>query len=274
LKVKKNIKKFKEHVIHSQKQNFHLKIYVPQDSFVNRMRDWGMIDKNVNKPVANTYVFKYHDVNIINHYKSKAVGVLEYYKPANNFHWLKKQIDYHMRYSLLFTLARKHRKSVSKIIGLIGRNASIYVQTSDDKLKKIASFLISSEIQGYKKGFTRLFDPMKKFKKLNSSFVRLSIPKVLYKECQIKGCNNTDIEIYNVKALDKKISRNSATSFVKSGNKKLYSIKAFECTVSKKQVLLCKAHFFDVDAGRLTHIDIKNNSTLLKLLNKNKTEIK
>ena len=117
------------------------------------MREWGMTDQNVNKPTANTSIFKHHDINIIHHYKSKAIGVLEYYKPAINFYWLKKQVDYHMRYSLLFTLARKHRKSVSKIISLIGRNASIYVQTSKNAFKKVASFLISSDIQNYKKGF-------------------------------------------------------------------------------------------------------------------------
>lgn len=267
LMVDKNIKKFKNnkvkrytinHSIQSQKQSFYPRIYLPQDNFVNRMREWGMIDKNINKPIANTYVFKYHDINIVNYYKSKAIGVLEYYKPAINFHWLKKQVDYHMRYSLLFTLARKHRKSVSEIIGLMGKNTSIYVQTNHNELRKIASFLISSDIQGYKRGFTRFFDPMEEFKKFKTPLVRMSIPKILYKECQVKGCNNTDIKIYHVKAL----------------SKKLYGIKALEYSFDRKQIPLCKVHHFDIYAGRLASMDIKNDSTSLKFLNKNKIEIK
>ncbi len=233
-----------------------------------------MIDKNVNKPIANTYILKYHDINIIHHYKNKAIVILEYYKPAINFHWLKKQVDYHMRYSLLFTLARKHRKSVSEIISLIGRNASIYVQTSSHELKEIASFLISSDIQNYKREFTHLFDPMEEFEKLKNPLIRMSIPKTLYKECQIKGCNNINIKIYHVTFLNKKTSHNLTTLSFKSENKKLYEMRILESSSDGKQISLCKVHHLDIQAGRLTNMDIKNNQTPLKFLNKNKIEIK
>lgn len=233
-----------------------------------------MVDQNVNKPIANKSIFKYHDISIIHHYKSRATSVLEYYRPAINFYWLKKQVDYHMRFSLLFTLARKHRKSVSKIINLMGKNATIYVQTSNDGLKKIASFLTSSKIQGYKRGFTHIFDPMEDFKNLEKPLVKMSIPKVLYKECQVKGCNSTDLEIHHVRALYKKISRNLATLSVKSGKKYTYGVKAIESSLGRKQIPLCNKHHLDIHIGGLTHLDMKSDPSSLKLLNKNRLEIK
>jgi hypothetical protein len=49
------------------------------------------------KPKANGNVFKYHDIAIIDYYKDKARGLLEFYCPAHNFHEVKKLVEYHMR---------------------------------------------------------------------------------------------------------------------------------------------------------------------------------
>ena len=40
----------------------------------------------LNKPTPNKLLFKYHDLSIILYYKSRATGILEYYKPAKNFY--------------------------------------------------------------------------------------------------------------------------------------------------------------------------------------------
>jgi hypothetical protein len=44
-----------------------------------------MIGTSSKKPMPNKMLFRYHDLNIILHYKSKAIGLLEYYKPAKNY---------------------------------------------------------------------------------------------------------------------------------------------------------------------------------------------
>lgn len=56
-----------------------------------------MVHNHKFNPRANGQVFKFHDVAIIDYYKSKAHGLLNYYQPANNFHEIKKVVDYHMR---------------------------------------------------------------------------------------------------------------------------------------------------------------------------------
>lgn len=272
--VNRSSPKVKKYRTNPELQDYYPAIFVPQDNFISRMREWGMIDQKVNKPIANKYIFKYHDINIINYYKTKAAVVLEYYKPAANFYWLKKQVDYHMRYSLLFTLARKHRKSVSKIIGLIGKNASIFIQSTNGKLTKVSSFLVSSEIQNYKRGFTSIFDPMKGFKKLKKPFLKMSIPKVLYKECQAKNCTNNKIEIYYVKAIYHKILRNLKVFPIHFENKKLSGIKAFESYFGRKQIPLCKEHYIDIYSGRFVDLNVKNNLVPLKLWSQKKVEIK
>lgn len=70
------------------------------------MKNWGMIS-NQDKPKASGAIFRYHELTIINYYKEKALGFLNYYKPASNYHDVKKLVDYHMKWSLLHTLADK-----------------------------------------------------------------------------------------------------------------------------------------------------------------------
>lgn len=256
---KKNIKKFKgsnsdQHLLSNisggLRQNLRPKIFIPIHDFIDRMRSWNMINKQINRPIANQTILKYHDISIILHYKNKAIGVLEYYKPATNFHWLKKQVDYHMRLSLLFTLARKHRKTLSKIVSIIGKNASIYISTSNNNLEEIASFPSSSVIRNYKSKFTSIYDPIDNLKLLRKPFTRISLPKIFYKECQVKECKNTDIKVHHLRSL----SRNIAVRSMKSD-------------LGRKQMPLCRKHDLDARNGKLTHTDIKDNPQTTQLLN-------
>lgn len=49
------------------------------------------------KPKASGMIFKYHEISIIEYYRQKAFGFLYYYRPATNYHAVKKLVDYHMR---------------------------------------------------------------------------------------------------------------------------------------------------------------------------------
>lgn len=61
-------------------------LYAPKKSIIKLMCNWGMLSAISHKPVPNKILFKYHDLSIILYYKSKATGILEYYKPAKNFY--------------------------------------------------------------------------------------------------------------------------------------------------------------------------------------------
>jgi Type II intron maturase len=146
-----------------------------------------MLDKDSNKPMPNGALFKYHDLSIILHYKNKAIEILEYYKPAKNFYWVKKQINYHMRYSLLFTLAKKHRTSIFKIIQVIGKNTVLYINKGNHKLKEVGSFITPFFINNQKSGFARTFDLIKHLKELKKPFVNIPILTAVRQE--VFSCN-------------------------------------------------------------------------------------
>jgi len=112
-----------------------------------------MLDKK-GKPKACGAIFKYHDVFIIKHYKMKAFGFLNYYRPAVNFHKVKKLVDYHLRWSLIHTLAGKHTTKVSQIIMSYGKSPKITLE-SNGKFNELASFPTSNEVNHRSGGFSK-----------------------------------------------------------------------------------------------------------------------
>jgi hypothetical protein len=250
------------------------KLYIPKKLCIELMRSWGMLDTTLNKPVPNKILFRYHDLSIILHYKNKAMGLLEYYRPARNLCWLKKQINYHMRYSLLFTLAKKHKTSTSRIIQIVGKNTSIYIDHGNNKLKQVASFLTSAFINNQKAGFSKAWKTILNLEKLKESSIKTSVPKALYHECQIKGCTKNSVKIFHLRAFYKKISPNTIIASMKIHTKKIHGAKIVEYALRKKQIPLCRNHHLAIYANQLFIEDIQMNSKSFKLLNSNMLSVK
>lgn len=83
-------------ILYGQPQGLSPRIYAPTRELKDRMKIWGMLSKS-GSPKASGVIFRYHEISIIKYYKQKALGFLNYYNPANNFHIVKKLVDYHMR---------------------------------------------------------------------------------------------------------------------------------------------------------------------------------
>jgi hypothetical protein len=137
---------------YGQPQNLNSRIYAPIWELKRQMETWGMIS-NKGKPKANGTMFKYNELSVIEHYKQKALGFLNYYKPAVNFHEVKKLVNYHMRWSLLHTLAGKHKKKIYEIIKQYGKTPKVIMENKEGKTKTLSSFLTPNEINHRSRGF-------------------------------------------------------------------------------------------------------------------------
>jgi hypothetical protein len=267
----KKMNKKSNHIIYktlcNYRQNAGPTLYAPKESIIKLMCDWGMINIISRKPIPNKMLFKYHDLSIILYYKNKATSILEYYKPAKNFYWIKKQIDHSMRQSLLFTLAKKHKTSTSTIIQTIGKNTNIYINNGDHKLTEVASFLTSTYIYNKKNNFNTTFNCLLNIKKRKEPSIQTSLPKTLCHECQIKDCKENHIKIHHVATLHKKISPNYVMGSIKTNTKKIHWTKVIECALHKKQISLCTRHHLAIHTGKLFLEDLKTYYKSFKLLN-------
>ena len=131
------------------------------------------------KPKASGATFKYHELSIIDYYKQKALGFLNYYKLAVNFHEVKKLVDYHMRWSLLHTLAGKHKKKIYQIIKQYGKTPKVVLENQEGKTKILTAFPTPNEVNHRSRGFNRLLDQIIYKENLDKPITKLPMPKAL-----------------------------------------------------------------------------------------------
>lgn len=271
----KKIDNISNHIIYrtlySYQNDANPMLYAPKKSILTLMRNWGMVSVVSGKPVPNKMLFRYHDLSIILRYKNNAKNILEYYKPARNFRWVKKQVDHQMRHSLLITLAKKHKTSLFKIIEAIGKSTSIYINNGSGKLKEVAAFLTPTYIRNKKSGFNNTLVYTSNSTKL---FNKTSIPKTSYHKCQIKNCKKNDIKMYNIRALYQKISPNYIITSMKNHTTKIHWTKIVELALLKRQISLCTKHHLAIHAGRLFLEDLELSCTSFRLLNYCRLDIK
>jgi hypothetical protein len=230
-----------DRILYGQPQGLNPRIYAPIRDLKERMVIWGMIS-NKGKPKASGAIFQYHEIFIVDFYKQKALGFLNYYKPAVNFHEVKNLVDYHMRWSLLHTLAGKYKKKVHYIIKRYGKTPKIVLENSG-KAKIPSSFLTPNEINHRSRGFNKLYDSVIYKESLDVLISKLSVPKALFaKKCAVKGCTNENIEVHHVRAL-KRIRHGYFVESIKSKNKRLRdNLTKIESALNRKQIPLCKEH--------------------------------
>lgn len=231
-----------DRVLFGQPQSLNPRIYAPLREIKDRLKAFGILSKG-GSPKASGVIFKYHDASIIEFYKQKALGLLNYYKPASNFHHIKKLVDYHLRWSLIHTLAGKHKKKTHQIIAKYGKTPKIVLEIKEGKEKTLATFLTPNEINHRKRGFVTSYDPIDSKDTLSKPITKLSLPKALFaKKCAVIGCTNTDIQVHHVRALRRIIHGYKVESIKSKKNKNLKGLAKIESALNRKQIPLCPEH--------------------------------
>lgn len=205
------------------------------------MKNWHMLTES-GKPKACGTIFRYFEISIIEFFKQKALGFLNYYKPASNYYEIKKLVNYHMRWSLLHTLAGKHSVKVHQIIKKYGKSPKVILVTNEKKEKILTEFLTPNTIIHKSTGFVMSHDPIYFKNNLDKPIVKLSIPKALFaSKCIIAGCTNCDIEIHHTRMLCR-IKHNYTIESITSKNRSLKKYSKIELALNKKQIPICIEH--------------------------------
>jgi hypothetical protein len=74
------------------------------------------IINNKKKPISKISILRFKTRSIIIYYNLIAYNLLFYFQYVNNFTLIKKIVTYYIRYSLLCTLAQKHKCSIFNIL--------------------------------------------------------------------------------------------------------------------------------------------------------------
>ena len=230
-----------DRVYFGQSQSLQPRLYASIYELKNKLKTWHMISES-GKPKACGFAIKYADISIIEFFRQKALGFLNYYKPASNFHEVKKIANYHLRWSLIHTLAAKFSTKVHKVISKYGKTPKV-ILVDGEKQKILAEFLTPNDINNRSRGFLTTEDPFHFRDNLDKPLVRLSVPKALFaKKCAVLDCTNTDIEVHHVRALRRVRHGYSLDSIQSRGKRIKRAYAKVESALNRKQIPLCKEH--------------------------------
>lgn len=129
-----------------------IKIFSPLREIKEELLKFGIFSRN-QKPKAILYLINLFTKSIIIWYNTFIFGLLYYYKKTSNYKKLSYNLYYFLKWSLLYTLKKKHKKSLEKIVIKYWRHKNKIVTPF---LLLLSNFSIFTSFEAHKKVFTNL----------------------------------------------------------------------------------------------------------------------
>lgn len=211
----------------------------------------GFIDEKM-RPLPIDQVAHQDDHRIVAWYRGIAIGLLRYHSFCDNLSKVRSIVNYLLRWSAIYTLAKKHKSSSSQIIA---NHTKSLVISKDEKT--LAAYLTPTEISGYKKKFIVDLDPTPPEDLIDMLFARLVRKKLLAERCAVKGCQERHVEMHHIRQIEKAGGRHKVRSAREA--QILEGIKAVQSALNKKHIPLCVRHHDDLHMGRVFIDDLDMN---------------
>jgi len=208
------------------------------------------IINNKKKPMCKNSLLAAEAWLIISYYNSVAHGLLSYFRCVDNLNTIKKIVTYHLRYSLLHTLAHKHKCSLKKVLEMYSKEIK-----AKGRQGKVVSFINSVVVTNLKKNFLSkdLRDP---YSNLTKSYMSLQRAAISANECAVKNCTETDnIEVHHIRKLFRNIDKTGKV-VIQGRAKKLSGRIAAESALKRKQIPFCPKHHKDWHNGIICKTDL------------------
>jgi hypothetical protein len=204
------------------------------------------------RPIGNLSLSNLSDVEIIQCYSNMMNGLLNYYRPADNFNSVKSVVE-GLRRSCALTFAIKHKKNLKWFYNNYSLNIKVvigYRTFSLPRIKALAGldkkFLIKED--------TVSLDIDNILKKYNS---RLRKSGQMLSQCAVSGCLNSDIQIHHERRLSRKVEKNGKISVLNRFGRRVTGITAIHSATNRKQLPLCTLHHNSFERGKFLNLDTR-----------------
>ena len=225
-----------------QRVSLRIQIKAPVEKIRSKLREKGVISKK-GVPLALRSLTSQDTNTIIQWYGYVAHGLLSYYRCCDNSANVKKLVDYHLRWSCFHTLAQKFKTTVSKIIGIYGKDLVL-----EKKGKKRNIFPSNSYIRNLKVEFLT-YSSIEMRDRLNKLFLRTQRLPLLGEKCSVKDCEEKNVEMHHVKKLLRANKDGKVT--VKGKKRAISGYEAIMYSLNRKQIPLCPRHHKELHKGTL-----------------------
>ena len=203
--------------------NGRVKLYVPKEKWVNKLKQYNMLkiinvkgQKEKWKPLERAELAFLKPNEIVMKYNEQIRGLYNYYKLASNVSVLNKYY-YIAEYSMYKTLALKYRIKMTKAKLKFTKNGIFSVPYETKTGTKYATF--------YNGRFTKSKRPMKAKEDIIPDYAELYKPRELYKrfkkqKCELCGKENTDVKVHQVASIKNLSNKFEWEILMKNKNRK------------------------------------------------------
>jgi Type II intron maturase len=235
-------------------------IHAPISDIVDRLRVKGFFHPTKSRYSSNRFIAHLETYEIVRCYSQIIHALLNYYSPVDNFSSVKGIVS-QLKLGCIYTLAHKHNKTKQWAYLTYGKDCIITEDTSQKVLAELPSDnYISQKSKKYSNlpinsiiGFG-VSEILKKYQ------FRLYKSNAILSSCAIENCQNSDVEIYHVKKLQRKIEKDGRISILDFKGNSVRGITAILSASNRKQLPLCRQHYVEFESGQFT----KMNSLFLK----------
>ncbi|MGG4495536.1 reverse transcriptase domain-containing protein [Brevibacillus reuszeri] len=201
---------------------FNLKpaLSMPKEKWFNKLKSIGALDitgKNTWVPKHRTALINNDDLEILSIYNAEIRGFYNYYQLAYNVSTLHKFL-YVMKFSLLKTLANKHKSTVSKIASKYGVGKRLAVKYSTAKGEQHRFFY--DEGFKWKLNFKGSSQVDMKPNTLIYSGRNSLMNRLLASKCEWCGASDVSLEMHHVRKLKDLVGRKRWERFMISRKRK------------------------------------------------------
>ena len=180
-------------------------LYLPQEKWVKKAMDKGAIEvkrdrttgKETWRPMPRRELMNLNDAEIVARFNSEIRGLYNFYCLAENVSALHAY-HYMARYSMLKTLAGKHRTSVSKIKKKYMRGSVLGIPYETKSGWKCCEFYHD----GFRKcehGYDNISDILPVYQKYDKRFTIIN--RIKAGKCEICGAENISVFMHHVRSL-------------------------------------------------------------------------
>ena len=224
---------------------------------INKLRLKGFFHVIKDRPKSNPFLINLSDVEIIKHYNSVMLGLLNWFSGADNLNAVKGMVQA-LRKSCALTLKAKHKyKTLHKVYTIYGLD----IATTGAALCSI-SYVLNKKKQFNTNSNLGLKDHHELWQLIKKGRSR-SHGLSFFSCCAVKDCNNTNIEIHHMAKLHRTVKNNRLRTVLDRKGRRVGGIQAIMTSIRRKQLPLCKVHHFEFEKGVFSELDYNKLNNVL-----------
>jgi hypothetical protein len=209
-------------------------------------------------PIGNPKLFHLNDIEIITCYAQIMHGLLNYYRPADNFIRIKGLVE-GLRRSCCLTLAAKHKKNTFWAYNTYGEDIKLinFGRTySLPPRKHIATLTTKFTKSGPPHSMGQGTQGLDLKVIMNRFQYRQNMGGRMFEQCAVLDCALTDIQIHHIRKLNRVMGEKSTMSISNSQNRRISGRTALLSAINRKQLPLCSLHHREFEKGNFSDLDV------------------